>query len=147
MFASLLSPLLSGAMPAMRLIDAETAHGLALRALQLGLAGADTARDPATLQIRCLGRLFPNPIGLAAGFDKNAEAVLPLMRLGFGFVGEVAAALDPGCRQLVREERRGECRSVHAGRDVVWRGHQDAPGGSVFARDAGGSDSDDRRPG
>jgi len=98
MFASLLSPLLSGAMPAMRLIDAETAHGLALRALQLGLAGADTARDPATLQIRCLGRLFPNPIGLAAGFDKNAEAVLPLMRLGFGFVeaGTVTPRPQPG---------------------------------------------------
>ena len=94
----MIAPLLSAAMPAMRLLDAETAHGLALRALQFGLAGADTARDPAALQMRCLGRLFPNPIGLAAGFDKNAEAVLPLMRLGFGFVeaGTVTPRPQPG---------------------------------------------------
>jgi dihydroorotate dehydrogenase len=92
------STLLSAAMPAMRLIDAETAHGMALRALQLGLGGADSARDPASLQIRCLNRLFPNPIGLAAGFDKNAEAVMPLMRLGFGFVeaGTVTPRPQPG---------------------------------------------------
>ena len=92
------APLLAAAMPAMRLIDAETAHGLALRALQLGLAGADSARDPASLQIRALGHLFANPIGLAAGFDKNAEAVLPLMRLGFGFVeaGTVTPRPQPG---------------------------------------------------
>jgi dihydroorotate dehydrogenase len=89
---------LSAAMPAVRLLDAETAHGLALRALALGLAGADTTRDPPALQMRCLGRLFPNPIGLAAGFDKNAEAVLPLMRLGFGFVeaGTVTPRPQPG---------------------------------------------------
>jgi dihydroorotate dehydrogenase len=71
---------------------------LALHALRLGLAGADTSRDPPAFQVRCLGRLFPNPIGLAAGFDKNAEAVLPLMRLGFGFVeaGTVTPRPQPG---------------------------------------------------
>ncbi len=72
--------------PVLRLLDAETAHGLAIRALQAGIAGVTTARDDPSLAVRVLGSLFPNPIGLAAGFDKNAEAVLPLMRLGFGFV-------------------------------------------------------------
>jgi dihydroorotate dehydrogenase len=76
---SLLTPLL-------RLLDAETAHGLAIRALQSGLTGATTTRDDPSLAVRAMGCLFTNPIGLAAGFDKNAVAVLPLMRLGFGFV-------------------------------------------------------------
>jgi dihydroorotate dehydrogenase len=82
----MMSSLLSAAMPAFRLLDAETAHLLALRALRLGLAGADPSRDDPALQVRALGQVFSNPIGLAAGFDKNAEAVVPLQRLGFGFV-------------------------------------------------------------
>lgn len=79
-------PLMSAAMPAFRLLDAEAAHLLALQALRLGLAGTDTSRDDPALQVRVLGQLFANPVGLAAGFDKNAEAVVPLQRLGFGFV-------------------------------------------------------------
>jgi dihydroorotate dehydrogenase len=83
----MLSPAaLSAFMPVLRLLDAETAHGLALRALRAGLVRPDRPRDDPNLQVRALGCLFPNPIGLAAGFDKNAVAVLPLMRLGFGFV-------------------------------------------------------------
>ena len=39
------------------------------------------------LNIKLLGKNFPNPIGLAAGFDKSAEAYNPLLKLGFGFVG------------------------------------------------------------
>ena len=74
------------AMPLMRRLDPERAHGLAIGALRLGLGGtAPSASDPA-LEVRTLGCVFRTPIGLAAGFDKNAEAVLPLMRLGFGFV-------------------------------------------------------------
>jgi dihydroorotate dehydrogenase len=76
--ASLLTPLL-------RLIDAETAHGLALRALRLGLAGSAEVSDP-RLAVHAMGLSFRNPLGLAAGFDKNAEALEPLARLGFGFV-------------------------------------------------------------
>ncbi len=77
---------LSALTPALRLLDAETAHGLALRALAAGLVRVPQTRDDPALAVRTLGRLFPNPIGLAAGFDKDAVAVLPLMRLGFGFV-------------------------------------------------------------
>jgi dihydroorotate dehydrogenase len=84
--------------PALRLLDAETAHGVALTALRLGLVRTAAGRDDTALQVRALGCLFPNPIGLAAGFDKNAVAVLPLMRLGFGFVeaGTVTPKAQPG---------------------------------------------------
>ncbi|UPY36619.1 quinone-dependent dihydroorotate dehydrogenase [Sediminicoccus sp. KRV36] len=78
--------LASALMPLMRGLDAETAHGLALRGLALGLAGRDGAADAPRLATRVLGLEFRNPIGLAAGFDKDAVAVLPLLRLGFGFV-------------------------------------------------------------
>ncbi|WP_237214734.1 quinone-dependent dihydroorotate dehydrogenase [Falsiroseomonas oryziterrae] len=73
-------------MPLMRGVDPERAHDLALRALRFGLAGADRSPDDPILAIHALGREFRNPIGLAAGFDKSAVAVGPLMRLGFGFV-------------------------------------------------------------
>jgi dihydroorotate dehydrogenase len=78
-FASALMPLLRG-------LDAEAAHGLALRALGFGLAGRDAAAEDPALATDVFGLRFRNPIGLAAGFDKDATAVLPLLRLGFGFV-------------------------------------------------------------
>jgi len=92
------SDLISALMPLVRLADAEQAHGWGLQLLRRGLAGADASRDHPALSVRVLGRLFTNPIGLAAGFDKNAEAVLPLMRLGFGFVeaGTVTPRPQPG---------------------------------------------------
>lgn len=73
-------------MPLMRGVDPERAHDLALRALRFGLAGADRSAADPILATRVLGLDFANPIGLAAGFDKSAVAVGPLMRLGFGFV-------------------------------------------------------------
>ncbi|MFZ4411292.1 MAG: dihydroorotate dehydrogenase (quinone), partial [Paracraurococcus sp.] len=78
--------LASALMPLIRSLDAETAHGLALKGLRAGLAGRDTAPDDPVLATTAFGLAFRNPVGLAAGFDKNAEAVAPLMRLGFGFV-------------------------------------------------------------
>ncbi len=73
-------------LPAMRRVDPERAHGLALRALQWGLAGRDATPDNPVLATTLFGRAVSNPIGLAAGFDKDAVAVRPLMRLGFGAV-------------------------------------------------------------
>jgi len=78
--------LASALMPLMRGFDPETAHGWALKALNAGLAGADRGADDPVLATRVLGLDLRNPIGLAAGFDKNADAVAALMRLGFGFV-------------------------------------------------------------
>lgn len=71
--------------------DPETAHGLALRALQLGLTPrAGTLTSPG-LRTDLAGLTLPNPVGLAAGFDKNAVALRPLSRAGFGFI-EVGGA-------------------------------------------------------
>ncbi|MBP0465036.1 quinone-dependent dihydroorotate dehydrogenase [Roseomonas sp. PWR1] len=88
----------SALMPLIRGLDAETAHGLALKALAAGLAGRDAGTDDPVLETHCLGLRFRNPIGLAAGFDKDAVAVAPLMRLGFGFVeaGTVTPRPQPG---------------------------------------------------
>ena len=90
--------LAAAAMPLMRLLDAETAHGLALRALRLGLAGGDSRPDDPRLAVSAFGLSFSNPIGLAAGFDKDAVALAPLGRLGFGFVeaGTVTPRPQPG---------------------------------------------------
>lgn len=67
-------------------LDAETAHGLAVRALQAGLTPRDRRPDPPSLGVEVWGRRLPNPIGLAAGFDKNAEVPDAMLGLGFGFV-------------------------------------------------------------
>ncbi len=69
----------------LRRLPAERAHRLAIWGLQQGLAGSLQADSPALSQ-RLWGLDFPNPLGIAAGFDKNAEVVAPLGRLGFGFV-------------------------------------------------------------
>jgi dihydroorotate dehydrogenase len=73
-------------MPLMRRLDPETAHNLALRGLRAGFAGFDRTPDDPILAVQAFGRTLRNPIGLAAGFDKNAVAVNALGRLGFGFV-------------------------------------------------------------
>ncbi|MBR2814621.1 MAG: quinone-dependent dihydroorotate dehydrogenase [Reyranella sp.] len=67
-------------------MDAEAAHGLALRALKSGLTPRDNRDDPSSLGVSVWGRSLPNPIGLAAGFDKNAEVADALLGLGFGLV-------------------------------------------------------------
>lgn len=82
-----MSPAVASALlPLLRCIDPETAHDLALRALRMGLGGNVSQADDPVLKVHALGLQFTNPIGLAAGFDKNAVAVAPLMRLGFGFI-------------------------------------------------------------
>lgn len=78
LYRSLVGPLLFR-------LDAEFAHGLALRALKLRPIRPAPTDDP-ILRIERWGLSFPNPIGMAAGFDKNAEVVDALLGLGFGFV-------------------------------------------------------------
>ena len=65
-------------------LDAETAHGLALNALRLSVRRSPPSPGP--LSVRVAGLEFPNPLGLAAGFDKNADVVDAVLGLGFGFV-------------------------------------------------------------
>ena len=73
------------ARPLLRILDPETAHSLAIRGLSL--APAMTARsDDSRLRVRAFGLDFPNPVGIAPGFDKHAEVPDALFGLGFGFV-------------------------------------------------------------
>ena len=90
--------LTSTALPLLRRLDPERAHTLALRALRLGFGGSDRHPDDPILAQTALGLHFRNPIGLAAGFDKDAVAVRQLMALGFGFVevGTVTPKPQPG---------------------------------------------------
>ncbi|WP_372886396.1 quinone-dependent dihydroorotate dehydrogenase, partial [Shimia sp.] len=83
---------------AMHMIDPETAHGLAIRALQAGLAAAPGPLSSPRLRTRLAGIDLPNPVGLAAGFDKNATALDGLARAGFGFfeVGAATPRPQPG---------------------------------------------------
>jgi dihydroorotate dehydrogenase len=74
------------AMPFLRLLDAERAHTMALAGLRAGLAGAAHHQTDLRLAISVLGVTLPNPIGLAAGFDKDATALAALMRQGFGAI-------------------------------------------------------------
>ena len=76
---------------ALRRMDPEAAHGLAMRALQAGLAPRPGPVTSARLKVSLAGMAMANPVGLAAGFDKNATAIAPLSAAGFGFI-EVGAA-------------------------------------------------------
>lgn len=78
-------------LPLLRRVDPERAHGLALMAVKAGLGPLKGPFTTPRLQTEIAGMTLPNPIGLAAGFDKNAEAAGPLQRAGFGFL-EVGAA-------------------------------------------------------
>lgn len=81
----------------LRQLDPEVAHGLAIRALQALPLPAAPADDP-ILRTTIAGLDLPNPVGLAAGLDKNGEALAGLARLGFGFVecGSVTPLAQPG---------------------------------------------------
>ena len=69
-------------------LDPETAHDLAIKSLKLNIFPSKMfeVEDEQMLNIKLLGKNFPNPIGLAAGFDKSAEVYNSLLKLGFGFV-------------------------------------------------------------
>ncbi len=72
------------ALPFLRLMDPERAHQATLLALKSGLGPCGKA-DPASLGIDLLGMHFSNPLGIAAGFDKNGEVPDAMLKLGFGF--------------------------------------------------------------
>ena len=78
-------------------LDPERAHGLAIQALKAGLGPADHTSDP-ILSTELAGIALPNCVGLAAGFDKNAEVFAPMLKAGFGFVecGTVTPLPQPG---------------------------------------------------
>ncbi len=67
-------------------LDPEIAHDLAIKALKTNLIVKKYKKDELILKTKLFGKEIPNPIGIAAGFDKNAEVYNPLFKLGFGFV-------------------------------------------------------------
>ncbi|XP_074646532.1 dihydroorotate dehydrogenase (quinone), mitochondrial-like isoform X5 [Tubulanus polymorphus] len=73
-------------MPPLRMFDAETTHSVAIKASKYGLVPRMKSEDHASLKTTVLGLQFDNPVGLAAGFDKQGEAVKGLYKMGFGFV-------------------------------------------------------------
>ena len=84
----------------MRLLPAETAHRLTIDALKTGIGRPVPDLDDPRLAVtlKRSGLRLPNPIGLAAGFDKNAEVIAPMLGFGFGFVecGTVTPRPQPG---------------------------------------------------
>ncbi|KAH8359105.1 hypothetical protein KR093_004293, partial [Drosophila rubida] len=85
-------------MPLVRLLPAETSHNLAVMACKYRLYPTSNYMDDMNLHNTFFGRLISNPIGIAAGFDKNAEAICGLKDLGFGFieVGSVTPLAQKG---------------------------------------------------
>ena len=84
--------------PLLKFIDPETAHGLAIFALKRGLVPSGGGKDDPRLRQQLWGRDFANPVGLAAGFDKNGEVTDPMLAQGFGFVeaGTITPKPQPG---------------------------------------------------
>lgn len=82
---------------ALQVLAPEDAHRLTIAALKAGLGPRAAADDP-PLATEIAGLRLPNPVGLAAGFDKNAEAATAMLRAGFGFVecGSVTPLPQPG---------------------------------------------------
>ena len=85
------------ALPFLARLPPETAHRATIAALRLALAAPPRAPDP-RLAVSAFGLEFPNPLGMAAGFDKNAEVPRALLALGFGFVevGTLTPRPQPG---------------------------------------------------
>lgn len=79
-------------------LDAEAAHDLSIKALKCGLVPASSPPANRRLAVELAGLSLPNPIGMAAGYDKNGEVVDALLRLGFGFTeaGSITPNPQPG---------------------------------------------------
>ncbi|MBB96570.1 MAG: dihydroorotate dehydrogenase (quinone) [Rhodobacteraceae bacterium] len=138
---------------ALRRLDPERAHGLALKALSSGLVTPDAPVQSPRLKVNIAGLALPNPVGLAAGFDKNAEVIDPLTRSGFGFVelGGVTPRPQPG-NPRPRLFRLAEDRAVinrfglnsDGAKAVAARLAARAPGGIVGLNLGANKDSADR---
>lgn len=93
--ANRLAPL---ALPMLRRLDAERAHHLTIAALRAGFGPVAPADRYPGLAVEAFGLRFPNPVGLSAGFDKNAQVMGPMLHAGFGFVevGTITPRPQPG---------------------------------------------------
>jgi dihydroorotate dehydrogenase len=111
-------------------MDPEIAHGTTITALRMGLAPEQTIPDPPELKTQLCGLELGNPIGMAAGFDKNAEVPRPLALMGFGMVevGTVTPRPQQG-NARPRLFRVGEAEGVINRMGFNNEGHE-----AVFAR-------------
>ena len=100
----------------LRAIDPERAHGIALAALRLGLAPSPGLVTSERLRTSIAGLGLANPVGLAAGFDKNATALHGLERAGFGFVEVGATTPRPQPTSSTRPSARGPAAASIASR-------------------------------
>ncbi len=137
---------------AMGVFDAETAHHLTVRMLRAGL-GPKLIFDTPRLAISVAGLSFPNPLGLAAGFDKNAEAPDALLDMGFGFVevGAVTPRAQPGNPRPRVFRLRADAAVINRygfnndGLEVVAERLRERPRSGIIGANLGANkDSDDR---
>ena len=145
--------------PALFLLPPERAHRAAIRALQMGLAPTSSFTHPSLTTELC-GLQLPSPVGLAAGFDKNAEAFAGALQAGFGFVeiGTVTPRAQPGNPQprlfrLVEEEAvinrlgfNNEGVDAAAHRLAEYRNHARVAGGEPERSERGGAVAGAGRP-
>jgi dihydroorotate dehydrogenase len=75
-------------------MDPEKAHSLGIQAMKMGLHPAHEISDP-RLNVNLFGKTFSNPVGLSAGFDKNAEVIAPVLKMGFGFIETGGVTIEP----------------------------------------------------
>jgi len=94
----MLNTVLALARPLLRALDPERAHEITLRALEAGLIPRARGSDDRSLAVDALGLAFPNPFGVAAGFDKDARVAGALLAMGFGHVevGTLTPRPQPG---------------------------------------------------
>ena len=140
---------------ALHRFDPETAHSLSIKALKAGLAPAPGPITSPRLRTQLAGLDLPNPVGLAAGFDKNGEVLEPLSRSGFGFieVGAVTPRAQPG-NPKPRLFRLTEDRAAinrfgfnNDGMEVMAKRLANRPKDAVIGLNLGANKDSDDRPG
>jgi dihydroorotate dehydrogenase len=150
---SIVMSILDSAAGLLRTLPAEPAHNLTLKLARVGAALLPRAADDPRLAVPALGISFPNPVGLAAGFDKNAEVPDAMGKFGFGFVecGTVTPRPQDGNPQprLFRLTEDGAVINRmgfnNAGMDAVARNLQARRGGGIVGINIGANkDSADR---
>ena len=133
-------------------LDPERAHDLAVKSLELGLYPRADAPDDKRLGQHLFGLDFPNPVGMAAGFDKDARVPRELLAMGFGFVevGTLTPRAQSG-NDSPRIFRSAQDRAIinrlgfnNDGHEAALRRLKSGAGGIVGVNIGAGSDSTDR---
>ncbi len=132
--------------------DPERAHELAVKSIELGLYPRADGPDDKRLKQTVFGLDFPNPVGIAAGFDKNARVPRQILEMGFGFaeIGTVTPLPQPG-NPTPRVFRSHADRAIvnrlgfnNEGQAVALKRLQDRPRGIIGVNLGAGRDSKDR---